>query len=79
MEQRVELFKNLARLTQARAAGGDDLIISMDGGVGRNTIAACARAGTDVFVAGSSVFDESDYAAAVANLRKIAADSRPGC
>jgi ribulose-phosphate 3-epimerase len=69
----------LSKVTQARAAGGDDLIISMDGGVGRNTIAACARAGTDVFVAGSSVFDESDYAAAVANLRKIAADSRPGC
>jgi ribulose-phosphate 3-epimerase len=69
----------LSKVSQARAAGGSDLIISMDGGVGRSTIAACARAGTDVFVAGSSVFDEPDYAAAVAALREIACVSGSGC
>jgi ribulose-phosphate 3-epimerase len=66
----------LSKVTQARSAAGPDLIISMDGGVSRSTIAACARAGTDVFVAGSSVFDESDYAAAVADLRTIANEAR---
>ncbi|MFN9972070.1 MAG: ribulose-phosphate 3-epimerase, partial [Phycisphaerae bacterium] len=69
----------LSKVTQARSVAGPDLIISMDGGVSRNTIAACARAGTDVFVAGSSVFDESDYAAAVADLRTIANEARSEC
>jgi len=69
----------LSKVIQARAAGGDDLIISIDGGIGRNTIAACARAGTDVFVAGSSVFDEPDYTAAIADLHTLALEARRGC
>ncbi|MCA9034254.1 MAG: ribulose-phosphate 3-epimerase [Planctomycetaceae bacterium] len=69
----------LSKVSQARAAGGPDLIISIDGGVGKSTIAACARAGTDVFVAGSSVFDEPDYSAAVADLHQIALSARSSC
>lgn len=67
----------LSKVTHARAAGGADLIISIDGGVAKGTIQACARAGTDVFVAGSSVFDEPDYAAALSDLRTIAISARP--
>ena len=69
----------LSKVTQARAVGGPDLIISIDGGVGKSTIEACARAGTDVFVAGSSVFDESDYSAAIADLHQAALSARPSC
>ena len=69
----------LSRVTQARAAAGPDLIISIDGGVGKSTIEACARAGADVFVAGSSVFDEPDYSAAIADLQQIALSARSGC
>ncbi|MBL8818286.1 MAG: ribulose-phosphate 3-epimerase [Planctomyces sp.] len=69
----------LSKVTQARSAAGPDLIISIDGGVSKSTIGACARAGADVFVAGSSVFDEPDYKSAIAELRDIAITSRPGC
>lgn len=69
----------LSKVEQARAAGGADLLISIDGGVGKSTIEACARAGTDVFVAGSSVFDERDYSDAVANLHALASSVRSGC
>ncbi len=56
-----------------------DLIISIDGGVGKSTIGACAEAGVDVFVAGSSVFDEPDYKSAIAELRDLATVSRASC
>lgn len=69
----------LSKVNQARAACGDDLIISIDGGVSKSTIEACARAGADVFVAGSSVFDEPDYSAAVADLHTLASETRQGC
>lgn len=69
----------LSKVTQARTLCGPDLIISIDGGVGKSTIAACAQAGTDLFVAGSSVFDEPDYSAAIADLHQIALAARSSC
>lgn len=69
----------LSKVEQARAAGGPDLVISIDGGVGRSTIEACAAAGTDIFVAGSSVFDQPDYSAAIADLRALASAARADC
>lgn len=62
----------VSKIAAARAVGGQDLIISVDGGIGRSTIAQCAEAGCDVFVAGSSVFDEPCYAAAIAELQQTA-------
>jgi ribulose-phosphate 3-epimerase len=52
---------------------GLPLWIQVDGGVTEQTIEACARAGADVFVAGSSVYGASDPAAAVTALRHRAA------
>jgi ribulose-phosphate 3-epimerase len=49
----------------------------VDGGVSASTIAACAEAGADTFVAGSAVFGADDAAVAVADLRRIAEASRP--
>lgn len=46
-----------------------DLWIQVDGGVSADTIAACAEAGADVFVAGSAVFGADDPDAAVRGLR----------
>jgi ribulose-phosphate 3-epimerase len=46
--------------------------IQVDGGVSADTIAACAEAGADAFVAGSAVFGAEDAAAAVTNLRATA-------
>jgi ribulose-phosphate 3-epimerase len=46
--------------------------LEVDGGVARGTIARAARAGADVFVAGTAVFGADDYAAAIAALRREA-------
>ena len=51
--------------------------IEIDGGIGPGTVGAAARAGANVFVAGTAVFRASDYAAAIADLRKEAAAERP--
>jgi ribulose-phosphate 3-epimerase len=51
--------------------------LEVDGGIGPGTVGAAARAGANVFVAGTAVFRTSDYAAAIADLRKEAAAERP--
>jgi len=52
--------------------------IEMDGGIGPETIEACAAAGTNVFVAGTSVFGAADRAGRIAQLRAKAATAVPG-
>ena len=47
-----------------------DVIIEMDGGITEDTIADAARAGVEVFVAGSAVFSKPDYAVAIKKLKK---------
>ena len=59
-----------ARRIADRAAG--DVWVQVDGGVGPDTIAQCAQAGANVFVAGSAVFRSDDPAAMVQNLRSLA-------
>lgn len=46
--------------------------IEMDGGIDPATIAACAAAGTNVFVAGTAVFGAPDRKARIAELRRLA-------
>jgi ribulose-phosphate 3-epimerase len=53
-------------------AGDLELRIEVDGGVAEDTIAACAEAGADTFVAGTAVFGAEDPAAAVRRLRALA-------
>ncbi|MEV8517672.1 ribulose-phosphate 3-epimerase [Dactylosporangium sp. NPDC051484] len=53
-------------------AGHLELRIEVDGGVAEDTIAACAEAGADAFVAGTAVYGAQDPAAAVRKLRAIA-------
>ena len=50
--------------------------ISMDGGIGPETIAASAAAGTNVFVAGTAVFGAEDRAARIDELRQAAEKAR---
>ena len=51
---------------------GQALEIEVDGGIKPATIQAVAAAGANVFVAGTAVFGERDYGAAVAALRAAA-------
>jgi len=50
--------------------------ISMDGGIGPETIAASAAAGTNVFVAGTAVFSVADRRARIRALRGAAERAR---
>ncbi len=51
---------------------GLDIALEVDGGISEQTIGAAARAGADVFVAGTAIFGASDYAGAIAALRRAA-------
>jgi ribulose-phosphate 3-epimerase len=57
---------------EAVARYGGEIWVQVDGGVSTTTIAACAEAGADVFVAGSAVFGAEAAAAAVDQLRDLA-------
>jgi ribulose-phosphate 3-epimerase len=50
--------------------------IQTDGGVNEDTIAQVARAGCDIFVAGTAVFGQPDYARAIKGLRQKADEAR---
>ncbi len=62
----------LGKVEQLRGLGFRGQV-SMDGGIGPATIAAAARAGANVFVAGTAVFGAPDRTARVAELRALAA------
>ncbi len=49
--------------------------LSIDGGIGTTTIAAASAAGARLFVAGSAIFDASDYAVAMRQLEQLASSS----
>ena len=54
-----------------------DLLLSIDGGIGPTTIESAARAGVDLFVAGSAIFNRPDYRAAIDELRTAADRASP--
>ena len=56
-------------LRQIIDASGFDIDLQIDGGVTAKTAPLLREAGADVFVAGSAVFGQPDYAAAIAALR----------
>jgi ribulose-phosphate 3-epimerase len=45
-----------------------DLLLEIDGGINLETIGAARAAGCDLFVVGSAIFKQDDYAAAIAAL-----------
>lgn len=63
----------VAAVRAAVDAGGLDVWVQVDGGIGVHTIARAAEAGADTFVAGSSVFGATHAADSIAALRAAAA------
>ena len=61
--EKISLLKNRIRDRKASA------LIEVDGGVNSATISEIARAGADVFVAGSAIFNSGDYRQAIDTLR----------
>ncbi|MFF7398403.1 ribulose-phosphate 3-epimerase [Achromobacter sp. NPDC008082] len=67
----------LTKLREARAridawtqAGGQDIVLQVDGGVKIDNIAEIRRAGADTFVAGSAIFGKPDYAGIIKSMRE---------
>jgi ribulose-phosphate 3-epimerase len=59
----------IARARRMLDAGGSGAVLEVDGGINRQTIVACWRAGADTFVAGNAVFSAADPAGEIAALR----------
>jgi ribulose-phosphate 3-epimerase len=57
------------RIDRHVAAGGQPVALEVDGGVKVDNIAGIRAAGADVFVAGSAIFGQPDYAAVIAAMR----------
>jgi ribulose-phosphate 3-epimerase len=62
----------LERLRTLRDRLGSDFPLEVDGGVNKQTMQACADAGARLFVIGSAIFGQPDYASAVRELRTLA-------
>jgi len=67
----------LTKLREARAridawtqAGGQEIMLQVDGGVKIDNIAEIRRAGADTFVAGSAIFGKPDYAGIIKSMRE---------
>ena len=69
------VLPKIRRARELIGRSGGSVWLQVDGGVTDETIARCAEAGADMFVAGSSVFGEHDPAASVKELRKLAAQA----
>jgi len=51
--------------------------LEVDGGINNQTVAECALAGADTFVAGTALFRQRNMGAAIKKMRKIAHDNDP--
>jgi len=63
-------LKMLQEARQRIDASGQSIRLEVDGGVNVDNIAAIAKAGADMFVAGSAIFNQPDYAQVIADMRK---------
>ncbi len=60
----------LAKVRELIKASGRNIRLEVDGGVTLGNIGEIAKAGADMFVAGSAIFGSKDYAATIAAMRK---------
>jgi len=61
--------EKVRRLRAMADARGQPLEIQVDGGIKASTMGEVAAAGANVFVAGTAIFGQPDYAGAIAELR----------
>ena len=74
------IHETLPKIQQARAWKEQKKLsyhIGVDGGINNETAQECARAGADVFVAGTSLFKQSSLKAAVTKMSKLVWKSCP--
>ncbi len=64
-----DMLPKITSLKQEAEKTGNNIDIQVDGGISADTIAVAANAGANVFVAGSAVFSNPNYAEAILLLR----------
>jgi ribulose-phosphate 3-epimerase len=72
------IARSVEKVAKARAlldATGSRAVLEVDGGISRDTITACWRAGADTFVAGNAIFAAADPRAEIAALRARCAET----
>jgi ribulose-phosphate 3-epimerase len=70
------VLPKIERLREWLDKEGLPVKIETDGGINDDTVAQVAKAGGDVFVAGTAIFGQPDYAKAIAGLRATIAGAR---
>ncbi len=71
-----EVLDKIANVRQRIDAQTRPIRLSADGGINQKTIIDVANAGADTFVAGSAIFNQKDYAAAITALQQAIASVR---
>lgn len=66
--------ERIARARRMLDAAHSTAALEVDGGIGRETIQRCWRAGADTFVAGNAIFSSADTAAEIRELRARCAE-----
>ena len=72
-----ECLPKIAQADAWRRERGLRYRLEVDGGINHQTVAECARAGADTFVAGTALFSQRQMKAAVAKMRKVAEANDP--
>jgi len=67
----LEKIKNIRQLLNEN---NRDIRLAVDGGIKTENIAQVASAGADMFIAGSAIFSQPDYADVIATMRQQLAD-----
>ena len=73
-----EVLPKIAQVRAAADAAGLTLDIEVDGGIDERTVVDVTRAGANVFVAGSAVFNRDDPLGAVGGILRAATEERAG-
>lgn len=72
----IRLLTKISEIKAMVDASGYEIDIEVDGGISADNIGECAKAGANVFVSGSALFQYQDRAAGVAELRALAQGAR---
>lgn len=68
MKEQLDKIKNIHNMIQRL---DKHIILQVDGGIDKTTIAECAKAGADCAVAGSAIFGASNRGEAIAELKNV--------
>lgn len=71
-----EVVPKVARAADLVREGGLEVVIEVDGGIDPATVGTMARAGAEMFVAGSAIFGADDPLGAARDIRRAAVEAR---